>query len=352
MRAAAIAEIWRETLRTLGRYSIPILLCALFGLAGADLLGQLVNSALTIDVYIRSGGILPTYSATYYAQLLIQAGLGVFSVSLARGAITWLTLQRAPDAEKAPLRTALRTTAARMPALLLSTLAYGAVVLMGIVGLALLLRQLRLDVTSIGRVAGDFDSLVQVFLIRVVNSFVPDPGAPLAQLLEYARYVLRRSTTNYYWLYAYRSDLGDVPLRVWLLGLAGFIPIALAGTLFRFFDASIMSAATPNRLAAFSSAMQLAGRHLRLVLRHALVLWLAGALLNSVFVALPLALAQYLLVPALARAVNSLWPYPASSIVFGAASTIIDMLLGAFVIVYNAHLYQALGVDERSAQQP
>ena len=348
----AIAAIWRATLRTLSLRSFPMLVCAVFGLAGADLLGQIVNSALTFDVFLHNGGILPTYASTYYAQLLIQAGIGTFAIALARGAITWITLRHAQDDKTMSLRVALRASLARLPSLLFSSLIYGAVVLMGVAGLSLLLRQLRLDVTSVGRVTGDFDSIAQVFVVRVINSFVPNPGAPLSDFLDYARYALRRSATNYYWLYAYRGNIGDVPLRIWLIGLTGFVPFAAAGTLFRLFDPAIMSARLPNRLSTLAEAVQVAAQNFRLVFKHALVLWAVGVLLNSVFVALPLVLAQYLLVPALSRSVNSLWPYPASTFLFGISATAISMLLSAFAIVYNAHLYLALSAHPPGAAKP
>ncbi len=345
-----VAAIWRAALHTLSAQSAPILLCAFGGVAGVYILAQLINTALTFDVYFRAGGVYPAYSNTYYAQLLIQASIGTFTVTLARGAITWLTLRHAAG-ERAGLREALRAAARRLPILLLSTLTYGLLIFLGLAGVTLLLRQMRLDMTSIGRVTTDFDSITHLMAARVVNGFLPDPGAPFAEVVSFARYFLRRSTSNYYWLYAFGIDAGGIPARVLLIGLAGIVPMVAAGTFIRLRFATIMGADAPNRYSALTEAMRIGARNFTTLLKHGALLWLAGSGLNIVFVAVPLSLSQYLLVPALSQRLNALWPYPASAFLFTLSQTLVSMLLIAFTTVYDAHLCAALARAHREGSR-
>jgi hypothetical protein len=340
-RLPGVARVWRMALHTLSAHSLSILACALLGLVGVALLGALVNAALTFDAYFRTGGIFPTYANTFYVQLYVQAGLGIFAMSLGRGTITWIALCDARG-ERVTLRAALRRSLARLPELLLSSLIYGALVTLGIAGLSLVLRQLRLDVTSVGRVGADFDSMMRVISVRVVNGFVPDPGSPFTELISYGRYLLRRSSTNYYWLYAYRYTVSDVPLRLWLIGLASLLPLIAGGALLRMRVAAIMDAPQANRAAALGESIQLGARHFGYLFRHGALVWLVSSLLTILFVFIPLALVQYLLIPPLARTLNSLWPYPASTLLFAAGTALITMVFMAFAAVYDAHLYVGL----------
>ncbi|MCL5996095.1 MAG: hypothetical protein M1546_08565 [Chloroflexi bacterium] len=359
-RLAGIAELWSESIRVYGTHSAPILACALLGLAGSTLLGALVNAIVTLDIFVRTGGIFTNTSNIFYAQLLIQACFGTFAISLARGAIVWIALKSPSIVDghavvglKSPvtLRAALRASARRWPVLLLSSLIYGALITLGIAGLTLLLRQMRLDVTSISRVNGDFDSMMRAVVVRAINGVTPDPGSPFTEMVSYARYLLRRSSTNYYWLYAYRYTLGEVPVRLWLIALTSLVPMIVTGTLLRLRVAAIMSASRPNQMAALMESVQLGARHFRYVAAHGMVVWLASVSLNIVFSLVPLTLAQYLVVPAVARALNTLWPYPVSALLFAAGAALVGMVFLAFGAVYDARLYRAMkGEGERRSR--
>jgi hypothetical protein len=361
-RLASISALWHETIHTLGTHSAPILACALLGLVGAGLLGAMVNAALTLDIYARTGGIFTNTANNFYLQLLIQAAIGIFGISLARGAISWIALNTSGSNLSAPplskgglegvpstrhpqpvtLWAALRASAARMPLLLLSSLMYGALITLGIAGLTLLLRQMRLDVTSVSRVSGDLDSIVRVMVVRVINGLLPDPGSPFSEVVNYARYLLRRSSTNYYWLYAYRYTVGEVPVRLWLIALSSILPLFAAATLLRLRGAAIMSAPRVNQLGALAETVHLGIRHFGYVSTHGAVVWMAGASLTVLFGVMPLTLAQYLLVPAAARALGSLWPYPVSTLMFTVGTSLVTMVILAFGAIYDARLYMAI----------
>ena len=343
-RLPGIGELWRASMHTLGAHSAPILACALLGLVGAQLLGALANALMTFDVYFRSSGVYIANTSTFFVQLLIQAGLGTFAAALARGAISWMALQHA-NGQSVPLSAALSRSAARWPVLLVGTLVYGTLATLGIAGLTLFLRELRLDLTNVGRVVIDIDGITRVLSIRMVNGFVPDPGSPFSEIVSYARYALRRSGANNYWLFTYRQNLDDVSLRLWLIAISSLAPLIAGSTLMRLRAAAIMSAAQPNQLAALYEGMRLGVQHFGYIFRHGLLLWLASSALNALFVAAPQVLSQFLLVPALARSTNNLWPYPVSTLLFALAASLVSMVLMAFAAVYDAHLYRSLTRD-------
>ena len=68
--APSITAMWRATLHSLSAHSTPMLLCAFAGVAGVYILAQFVNTALTFNVYFRTGGVFTTvYDAHLYAAL-------------------------------------------------------------------------------------------------------------------------------------------------------------------------------------------------------------------------------------------------------------------------------------------
>lgn len=336
---AGVIDLWRAAGRTLAARSAPILLCAVLGLASAPILGASLNAALTFEVYFRTNGIYPSYSTNFYAQLMLQAALGTFAISLARGAITWIALTHARG-NPAPLREALRRSASRLPLLLLSAMLYGVLVTLGIAGLTLLLRQLRVDITSVGRVVNDFEGMLRAVLVRVINGYLPDPGAPFTELVSYARFVMRRASSSYYWLFAYRYTQVDIPLQIWLISAASAVPFISAGLLLRLRVPTIMDAAQPNQLADLYAGIRLSVHKAGYLLGHGAALWLITSTLNVLFVIIPLAVSQYALVPAAASQTQTLFPYPASTLLFAVGTALIGATVIAFIAVYEAHLYR------------
>jgi hypothetical protein len=335
---AGILELWRAASVTCAAQSMPIIICAIFGLVGAQLLAALVNAALSLAAYFRSDGILSNYSSTFFVQLMVSAVVGTFSISLARGAISWIALTHARGTP-VTLFEALRRSATRLPLLLLSALIYGALVTLGIAGLTVLLRQLRMDITSVDRVVTDFEGMVRVVGVRIVNGLIADPGSPFTELVSYTRYLIRRSSTSYFWLYPYQYTLGEIPLRTWLIGGLSLVPLISAGVLMRLRVPVIIAADQPNRLSTLYEGIRLGAHQAGYLFRHGALLWLITSVLNMVFVVIPLALSQYLLVPTLARETNELWAYPASTLLFTFGSALIGVAFTAFIAAYEAHLY-------------
>jgi hypothetical protein len=103
-----------------------------------------------------------------------------------------------------------------------------------------------------------------------------------------------------------------------------------------------MSAPRVNQLGALAETVHLGIRHFRYLSTHGAVVWMAGASLTVLFGVMPLTLAQYLLVPAAARALGSLWPYPVSTLMFTVGTSLVTMVILAFGAVYDARLYMAI----------
>jgi hypothetical protein len=330
--------LWRETLHVLGSHSAPILFYAVGGILGASILGALLGSALLVRAYMWTEAYTP-YINILIPQLLIQAAAGVFLASFAQGAITWIAL-RAGAGQPADVPGAFHATLARWPALLASSLLYGVVIALGTAGLLLLLRELRLDASNIGRVNPDLVDINRAVLIRGGGLLMPDPGEPFTELFSYLRYNLSRS--SYYAWYFYRNTLGSADAEWWLLGLGSAALLVAAETLLRLRSVSIMQAEPARGLRAVLDGIRANRRHFWFVLGQVWLLRAATTLVTLLFIVLPTTLVQGYFVPAYARLANSFWPYSASNAVFAFTSAAAGMLLIVFGVVYDTRLYAHL----------
>src|SRR4029453_8397621 len=68
------------------------------------------------------------------------------------------------------VRDAFRATRRRWPALVAGTMVYGIIITLCTVGLTFLLRDLRIDVTNIGRVNADLNDMARAIAIRTLGT--------------------------------------------------------------------------------------------------------------------------------------------------------------------------------------
>lgn len=336
--AGSVAGLWSESLAILSAHSGPIFAFALFGFAGAGIVGQLVNTALTFDSYTRTGSFFSSFFSHLQAQYLVQAVCGAFTLALARGGVTWIALNHATG-RRITLMAACRGALERWPALLLAAALYGALILAGIAALTVLLRDLRLDPSNLGRISFDVAGISYAIIVRSIGALIPDPGSPFSELLNYARVLMRRSASAYTWLAQYYG--GGAASRVWLVGLAGIVWIVVVDALLRMRFAAIMGAGG-GFLRAMADCARLGVRHFGLVLAHGWLVRLAIFGVSVLFVIAPLTIAQGALVAWLVRTAGSFWPWPVSQLVFVVGSSLVLMVFVAFATVYDARQYLAL----------
>lgn len=337
--AGSVAGLWSESLAILSAHSGPILAFALFGFAGAAIVGQLVNTVLVFDSYARTGSFFSSFFSHLQTQHLVQAVCGAFTLALARGGVTWIALHHG-TARRITFMAACRGALERWPALLLAAALYGVLILAGIAALTLWLRDLRLDLSNLGRISFDVSGVSYAIVVRSIAALIPDPGSPFSELLAYTRVLMRRSASAYTWLAQYYG--GGAVSRTWLVGLAGIVWIVVADALLRMRFAAIMGAAGGGFLRAMSECARLGVRHFGPVLAHGWLVRLAIFGVSVLFVIAPLTIAQGALVAWLVRTAGSFWPWPVSQLVFAVGSSLVLMVFVAFATVYDARQYLAL----------
>ena len=334
-----MAGLWGESLAILSAHSGPIFALALFGFAGADIVGQLVNTALTFEGYARTGSFFLSFNYLQ-AQYLTQAVFGAVTLALARGGVTWIALNHGTE-RRISLVAACRGALERWPALLLVSTLYSALILAGVAALTVWLRELLVDLSNLGRVSFYVPGISYAVIVRSIGALIPDAESPFSELLNYACVLMRRSASGCMWL---AQDYGGGISSAWLVGLAGIVWIVVVDAPLRMRFAAIMSSASGGRgfLRAISECVRVGVRCFRLVVIHAWLVRLAVFGMSVLFVIAPLTIAQVVLVAWLVSTANSLWPYPVSQLVFVTSSSLVMMVFAAFATVYDARQYLAL----------
>jgi hypothetical protein len=339
----SIAAVWRETLATLGAQSVPVLVCAFAGFALANILSALLVAVYTFGLYARTGTVLASYGPTRDMPLLVQGAVGMLAGALARGAISWLALRSGDRA--GTLGAAARAALARLPALLITSLLAGGLILLGNLGLTELLRELQLDMTDMSRLSFGLEGMARSMGLRTLNDLFPKPSSPFIEWLSYFRTETTSMATTL--VYAggfsfYRVTAFDALPLPWLVGSASVAVLVATDGLLRFVTVSLMGAPTRHPITAVLGALRVARRRFRTVLTHVWLVRLSLLVLGALFVTVPLVLVQNILVPLLVRGTGSAWLFLAANMLLSISLALVSMLFDAFVVVYDARLYQAL----------
>ncbi len=343
--AGSVVSLWSESLAILSAHSGPILTLALLGFAGAGIVGQLLNTALTFESYARTGSFFSSFFNHLQAQYLAQAVCGAFTLALARGGVTWIALNHGTGC-RISLGAACRAALERWPALLLAAALYGALILAGIAALTVWLRELQVDSSNLGRISFDVAGISYAITVRSIGALIPDAGSPFSELLNYARVLIRRSASGYTWLAQHYG--GRAISSAWLVGLAGIVSIIVVDALLRMRFAAIMGSASGGFARAMLACLRIGVRRFGAVVTHAWLVRLAVFGVSVLFVIAPLTVAQGALVAWLVRTAGSFWPYPVSQLVFVAGSSLVMMVFAAFATVYDARQYLALLSQSRA----
>ena len=320
---------------------MPVLSAALIGFAGAAIIGNLLYTALIVDVYQRTGSYFSSTANIFYAQLELQAFLGTLSYSIGRGAITWIGLSI--GRETITLRNALRAATRNWLPLFVSAMLYGLLITAAVAGLTLMLREVRLEQSNFRWLRSEPGALSHATVVRAISLSVPDPGSPFSEAYNYMRYSLGRTTNTVYYGWAgYSTTVGRLPLQLSILGVASLILVGLTETYLCLRHAAIMSLNRRHPLAWLREAVPMARTHFWQITGTRILLRLLIFLLTVVFYTIPITLHQGLVVPMLVRGVSSYLPYAltqaASSIFF----TLINMAFIAFALLFDARLYLML----------
>ena len=360
LTSPTIADVWRDAFATFGARAPGILLLALVGFAGAPLLGLGASLALNLEDYVHASGPFATRDGIngmldpgdmrLLFVLVIQGLLGGFLASFARGVITVLALNT-PDAN---FGQACRRALARMRALLIGTVIYGAVIGFGAVSVNVWLRNANLDLSIAGDRPATAEGALRAVLIRGMDALIPNPGAPVAELVPYWRHTAftdldNVSEYNQYLAIAYNSrDLYSSimhvtpdPSELPRLTLVSLLILLIGETILRFrVVAAMQPTGAAGTVVPLLRGMWLGIRYFIPITIHVWFLRLAVALFSIAFIILPVVLVQCIAEPLPA------WTGGSTTVVsLPLVVLVLSVMNGVFVAfgtVYDARLYVAL----------
>jgi len=336
----------RAAINVFAKHPVPVVGCALACFAGAGIIGSLVYGMMIGDAVIRTGSHATTVVRAFNIQMLVQALIGAFTVTLGRGALTWIAMQEEARAGQVSLAGALRAALCAWRPLLFSTVLYGGLITLGLLGLSAMLRELRLDISNARSIRiGDFGNILNWTLIRAISLLPPDPGSPFSDWLASVRYNLARSLVGSYLGF----DLSTVsrtpsPATI-VIGLASSAALVVVDALLCLRTAAIFGA-RPEHGGWLVQAVRVSRTHFwriliwRWSLRCAFVAFAVAAL-----VLLPTLHQVLVIVPIRQMLGAGYWIHHIAQSANGVAIALVNSVLIAAGIVFEAQMYRALAAS-------
>jgi hypothetical protein len=323
------------------RHPLAMLGCSLLFFASAGLIGSLLYGGMIYDAVQRNGTHSGSVVRIFNTQMLVQAMIGSFLLVLGRGAVAWIALQ--DNSEKVTFKQAVSAALREWQPLLISALLYGALITAGTVGLSVLLRELRADVSNARWLRGDLNSVMNWVTVRGLALLPPDAGSPYSEWIAAAKYNLSRMSGSTYFGFDVNPYGGTqaIAARTWLLGAASIALLFIVETLLCMRTAVIM--ALNGKADWLRETLALSARHFwragawRWALRLIIVAISAGVL-----VVLP-ALHQAIVMNALRQQLSTgYWPYHMATAAYGIGGALITGLIIAYSVAFEARMYAAL----------
>lgn len=325
------------------QHPLPVVACAFVCFAGAGVVGSLVYGTMIGEAVIRTGSHTLTTMRAYNTQMLVQALIGAFTFLLGRGALTWIAMQEESRSDQPiTLRTALNAALRAWRPLALSTVLYGMLITIGLLGLSAMLRELRLDVSNTRSIRiGDFSNILNWTAIRAISLLPPDPGSPFSDWLASVRYNLSRSMVGSYLGF----DLATMPRAVSpgtvALGVASIALLVATDALLCMRTAAVFGA--PVGRTWLDEALRVSRAHFARVLLWRWSLRLAFVALAVATLVLAPALQQVLVVgPARQMLGIGYWPYHIAQSANGVGIALVNGALIAAGVIFEARMYRAL----------
>jgi hypothetical protein len=322
-------------------------------------LGDLLD-APSLEVFTQDQSTYCAFQTPRGWALPAWGVLGLLAWVFAQGLIAALALQEAErlagdHSLVASLREAYRSVAARAPALLSGWLAYALPLTVAVAGLSapLLGRHpgpaqlpagddleyaLGHPATLLASLLGDEAGQ------RVVTALTPNPGVlpcSVAGMMQAAVFKPMADPAGPVWQPAstfrppvYLAHTG----WAWPAALGGLVLLLITGTLLRFRSA----AALADQPRAGWAGVGMAWRYFGTVALHAGLLRIAVAGVQVPLIAVPALLAERLVIPWAGRVAWAPWAVPACVLGVAASVALVNGVLSAFTVVYDARLFVAL----------
>ena len=348
MRARlSFVALCQEALTVFISHPLQLLLPGFLCLAGAALLSNLLYAVLILDVYSRLNSYFAASNTIGVAQLQLQGVIGFFLMALGRGAVSWVALH-AGERDQAghsvvTLRRTWQAAWRNWPALLLSSFVYGLLISAAVIGLIYVLRELRLDLSNYRWLRPESRAISAAMIVRSINTLIPDPGSPFAEIYSFVRASLARTSSSvYFGSMSYPQTLGKFNSTLGLLGIVSVVGMVLIETVLCFRYVEVMRQQRADAWSWLGRSVRLVRGHfwqvalLRLMLRA--VIFAAGVFL----LILPLTLHQSLVVPTIVSRVQNYLPYAMSTVAGNVGSALIGAVFIMLCLVFDARLNMAL----------
>lgn len=344
-RNLSFLDLLQSTFSVFARHPLPMLAGVLICFAGAGVIGSLLYGVQIGEAVLRTGTHTGTTLRAYNLQMLVQAILGTFTFLFGRGAITWIALHSG-DGTPITFRAAVRAALRRWKPLLASTLLYGGLITLGIAGLTLLLRELRLDASNVRGVRNNLDSVLYWTTTRAISLLPPDPGSPFTEWYAATRYNMARSVGNssYFNFSQYESALRRVSGQALAAGLAATAFFFITETLLCLRTAAIFGAqGARGWLAWLRESLRVSKTNFWRVAAWRWSLRLLFVVLAVATLILPLALHLGLLMFEVRRALSAgNWLSHIAQSAHGVGTALISATLFAFAVAFEARMYAVL----------
>ncbi len=319
-----IAAVWRDTCAAFATHAAPVLFFAMLGFALPAILGSGIRALVAYHHYWSRGIHTPPIHdmASPPAALVIEGVLGVMGLALASGAIMHVVLH------EAGCSAAGRRAYARLRSLLFGSLVYGALMALSLMGLHRALLTLA---------PGEIVS-------RSLDALLPNTGAPHELLLRLTPTaptsktacvnspsvavdprVVMVCTSN-------QSSVFDaVKVDAQLIALAAVALIILSEALLRF-----------RMVTSLPASIWLGFRHFGAITLHAWSLRIALLAISVLFIIGPMVVVEHVIVPAVPHVAGDAWMQFPVGLIMPVSHAIVNAMLVAFSVLYDARLYAAL----------
>lgn len=348
-RRLRFMEVLHSTMTAFSRQPVLLIGVALVCFGAGIIIGGLIYAAQLWEVAVQGSTYFANTAPAYYLQMQVQAAIGTFTFLAGRGVISWLAQQDTP----ATLRAALGATLRKWKPLLASTLVYGLVVSVAMVGLVWLLRELRLDPSNYRWFRNSPQGILTLVTVRSIAQAPPDPGSPFTELYATTRFNLSRNTLgSLSWNGSgFRIPYSGIDTRYTLAGIASIVLLVVAETLLCMRTAAAMAGDDTSTFGWMRRALAPARRHFWQVMLWRWSARLAVAAVTAACLVLPMALQQSVIASDVIREVRSYWPYVFHNLVQAAGSALVVALGLAFSLVFEARLFVTLDRIDRMLDQ-
>jgi hypothetical protein len=347
----SFVQVLQATFGVFAHHPLHVTFWAVFCFAGAGVIGSLLYAGMIADAVARTGTHSGVTVMAYNTQMLAQAVIGAFAWQIGRGAITWLAMQ--PPNVPVTLRATLHAVLRNGWPLVVSALLYGTLITLGLLGLTMLLRELRLDISNARWSRGSMDGVMHWTTVRALAAVPPDPGSPFSDWLSAARYNLARSPGNpaYFGfdLNAYVTRSAS-PQGV-LVGLAAIALLFVTDAALCLRTAAIFG---PRGGSSWlRTTLEVSSAHFWRVAgwRWTIRLTIAAVVIAALI--LPPALHQAVLMAEVRRAISAggYWPYHIAQSAYGIGIALVSSFLVAFSLAFEARMFVALGARPEATRR-